>query len=186
MLPGHPALLFVASAAIIHLGLYPAWKPFGPSYDRAIAAVYMRIAPVLEEPLMTDSIETIGIEGGSLIRRIRCRTAKGDSFTTSTDYPYLDMPILLALTLASPGISWLSRGRIVAIGAALLAVTDLAHLAILIRVAYFSHGALRSGFPGPLLADSARSVLNSDVMILLPFVVWGALYLRERRRIDES
>jgi hypothetical protein len=143
--------------------------------------VYVRVAPLVEHPRKT--IESIHRDGTTVLR---ARSPYG-VFEVENKNLYVDIPILLALALMSPGVGFRARLRIVGIGCVVLGFVHLVAFACTVHLAYvqidLERREIYPGFFALNVIAPLRRLFYSDFDLLFPFLVWGLLYAREQHRL---
>jgi len=171
----------------------PACAQILPPYNAWLTSAYGLLAPVVEHPRLTDSVEWIESEGGKPQRHVTSKQIERGGFTFSVAYySGIDVAILFTLAAITPGLPWSRRARIAALGLPPLFLIHLLGLVMSIRRAYADpavkllHGQdLGSPFFQKLTA-TLHSLLMSEVSLVVPFVIWGGLALWERARLSKA
>lgn len=174
----------MVSAAAVYVCLYPIWQRCGPWYGQGIAELYVACAELVEHPRRTR--EVVFDQGGTVIHTME----QGSGFTVKNKNLFVELPIFVALVLCSPGVSWARRLRMMVLGYVPLGLVHFAGFAFALHLAYvqgdlLSHG-LRPGLLTLYVVAPLRRAIFSDLILLLPFLVWGALYVMERQRSDRA
>jgi len=170
----------VVSAGLLYLCLHPVWRAQHTNYGHLLATAYAGIAPLVEHPRRTLGLSRR--EDATIVRT----AAPYTDFEVTNKNLFIDLPILSALGLCSPAVSWTSRLRMLWRGYLPLGLVHFVGLASTLHITYVRADAeLRGIYPSAVslyVIAPLRRVIYSDVTLLLPFVVWGALYLVERQR----
>lgn len=158
--------------------LYPAWRAVGPPYGYLVAKAYSVTAPLWEHPQRT---RAVAFEDGTTYVLVE----GGRRLAVTQKNLFVDLPILLALIVCSPGLSPASRLRMSLLGFIPLGLTHFSGFALVVQLAHAEMDLSGGVIPGPLtlyLAAPLRRLIYSDWVLLLPFVVWGAIYSWEMHR----
>ena len=177
----HPVAKFAASAILLYACLYPVWSRIGPPYGVAVAQVYAKVSTIFEYPRRTGSVSQ-GSDG-LIVHDVEGRpTLKAENRNT-----FVDLAILVALALCSPGISWGARVRIAVLGYVPLGLAHLVGFASAAHLGYamldYQQSGIEPGYFTGYFVKGVKDVVYSDLILLLPFVSWGVLYVRERDRL---
>jgi hypothetical protein len=164
---------------VLYVCLYPAWVGLGPAYGRAVVRLYQLAGPLIEHPLRTQDVTFRDSQ-------VVIHTTENYGFTVENKNLYIDLPIFAALVACLPGLAWATRLRIGLLGYLPLAVAHFLAFALAMHLAYVEHDLVHEGimpsFAALYLAAPARRILYSDLILLLPFLVCGALFLVQTRR----
>lgn len=154
------------------------WLGAGPGYGRMIVRLYVWSAPVIEHPLRTSDVTFH--EGRTVIHT----TTANQKFSVQNLNLYVDLAIFLALLLCLPGLGWRARLRMGFLGYLPLGVAHFTAFALAVRMANvqldLKTKGITPGFVSLYLASPLRKILYSDLILLFPFLICGALFLLEK------
>ncbi len=156
------------------------WSRIGPPYGVAVAQAYAKVSTIFEYPRRTGSVSP-GVDG-LIVRDVAGRpTLRAENRDT-----FVDLSILVTLALCSPGISWGARVRIAVLGYVPLGLAHVVGFASATHLGYamldYQQSGIEPGYFTGYVVKGVRDVVYSDLILLLPFVSWGVLYIRELSR----
>jgi len=176
----HKVLLCFAGWFTLFLVFVALLWPFvAPAYNRIVVAGAGWLLALVEEPNITV------IRADAATASVYRRVADGSeplAFSDFGPYTYVGFVPLVALLLATPGLSWKRRGGLTAVGVLLLMVFHIVYLVITVKLLYVFCGLDEVGNAAYRVYDWGQimvRVLWEASAVLL----WVALTLGHWRRV---
>jgi hypothetical protein len=104
------------------LGAMALWLVIEPSYGRLVAAGGIQVLHLIESPRITDAVQMVG--GYALVSHTQAYKDVADQRLELRTHHH-NVPLLVALILAGPGIARSRRARSLLIGLLLLSLTHV-------------------------------------------------------------
>jgi hypothetical protein len=118
------------------LGAMAVWLVIEPPYDRLVAAGGIQVLHLIESPGMTDSVHMLGAY--ALVSHTEAYKDVADQRLELRTHHH-NVPLLVALILAGPGIARSRRVRCMLIGLSLLSLTHVLDFVLAIHWHYAFH-----------------------------------------------
>jgi hypothetical protein len=118
------------------LGAMALWLVIEPPYDRLVAAGGIQVLHLIESPRMTDSVRMVGPY--AVVSHTELFREAGDQRLELRTH-HDNLPLLVALILAGPGIPRSRRLRSLLIALLLLGVTHVLHFMLAVHWHYAFH-----------------------------------------------
>ena len=137
MSAGRPSLpWFGVPFLLTLLGAMAVWLVIEPPYDRLVAAGGIQVLHLIESPGMTDSVHMLGAY--ALVSHTEAYKDVADQRLELRTHHH-NVPLLVALILAGPGIARSRRVRCMLIGLSLLSLTHVLDFVLAIHWHYAFH-----------------------------------------------
>jgi len=134
---GRPSLpWFGVPFLLTLLGAMAVWLVIEPPYDRLVAAGGIQVLHLIESPGMTDSVHMLGAY--ALVSHTEAYKDVADQRLELRTHHH-NVPLLVALILAGPGIARSRRVRCMLIGLSLLSLTHVLDFVLAIHWHYAFH-----------------------------------------------
>ncbi|MGD0950458.1 MAG: hypothetical protein ABSA52_23955 [Candidatus Binatia bacterium] len=121
---------------LILLGAMALWRVIDAPYGRLVAAGGIQVLHLIESPHVTDTVHVVG--GYALVSRTEAYKDVADQWLELRTHHH-NVPLLVALILAGPGIARSRRVRSLLIGLSLLSLTHVLDFVLAVHWHYAFH-----------------------------------------------